>query len=406
MSAEVTAEKAASNDAAREARTPEQEAEAKAYGRQQLYCTIADTIIDLAYLAVFAVFFSLALDRWLLAGASVENRWLRLAAFFVAMSAGQFVLSLPLLWYSGYSLEHRYGLSRQSLARWFGRLLLQQLLAVVLSLLLVEGLYLLIELTGRFWWICAAVASFLVTVVLGQLAPVLILPLFYKLERLDQPDLLDRFQRLAAGTGLRIQGVFRIGLSRETAKANAMLAGLGRTRRVILGDTLLDGFTPDEIEVVLAHEIGHHVYRHITKFLVAGLLFTVVAFLCCDALLRFQVPRFQGPEHGYVWSYAELPVWTLAWIMLAMGILSTMFGPLRNAVSRRFERQCDRYALDRTGMRDAFRSAFRKLAAINKADMQPHPAEVLLFHDHPPISQRLAIADCVPHAERSRDEQN
>ncbi len=395
MSATESAEREAGGRDAPETPASEQQAEAKAYGRQQLHCTIADTILDLAYLAFFAFFFALALDRWLLTDLGVENRWLRLAVYFLAMSAGQFALSLPLSWYSGYSLEHRYGLSRQSPARWFGRLLLQQLLAVALSLLLVEGLYLLIEWTGSYWWICAAIASFLVTVVLGQLAPVLILPLFYKLERLDQPELLDRFQRLAAGTGLRIQGVFRIGLSRETAKANAMLAGLGRTRRVILGDTLLDGFTPDEIEVVLAHEIGHHVYRHITKFLVAGLVFSVLAFLCCDAMLRFQVPG-----HGYAWSYAELPVWTLSWIMLAMGILSTVFGPLRNAVSRRFERQCDRYALDRTGLRDAFRSAFRKLAAINKADMQPHPAEVLLFHDHPPIAQRLAIADCMAHASR------
>ncbi len=127
------------------------------------------------------------------------------------------------------------------------------------SLVLVLGLYWLIWLTGRWWWLAAAGAFFVVSIVLGQLAPVLILPLFYQIEKLDAPELTDRIARLAAGTGLSIEGVYRMDLSEETVKANAMLAGLGRTRRVLLGDTLLNGFSPDEIEVIFAHEIGHHV---------------------------------------------------------------------------------------------------------------------------------------------------
>ena len=122
----------------------------------------------------------------------------------------------------------------------------------------------------------------------------LILPLFYKIERLEDDELSARFQRLASGTGLTIEGVYRMRLSRETVKANAMLAGLGRTRRVILGDTLLDGFTPDEIEVVLAHEVGHHVYRHIAKFLAGGFVFSFAAFFLCDLVLRLQVARYEG----------------------------------------------------------------------------------------------------------------
>ena len=132
------------------------------------------------------------------------------------------------------------------------------------------GLYWLIWTAGGWWWLAAAGLFFLVSVALGQLLPVLILPLFYKIERLDQPELAARIARLAEGTGLSIEGVYRMALSDETVKANAMLAGLGRTRRVLLGDTLLDAFSPDEIEVILAHEIGHHVFGHIRKMIVGG----------------------------------------------------------------------------------------------------------------------------------------
>ena len=126
---------------------------------------------------------------------------------------------------------------------------------------------------------------FVVTVILGQLLPVLILPLFYKIERLENAELADRMARLAAGTGLSIEGVYRMGLSEETVKANAMLAGLGRTRRVLMGDTLLDHFSSDEIEVIFAHEIGHHVFRHIRKMIVAGVLYSLLGFWICDRLL-------------------------------------------------------------------------------------------------------------------------
>ena len=122
-------------------------------------------------------------------------------------------------------------------------------------------------------------------VVLSRIAPVVILPLFYKIEKLDAPELADRISRLAAGTGLSIEGVYRMDLSAETVKANAMLAGLGRTRRVLLGDTLVQGFSPDEIEVVFAHEIGHHVLHHIRKTIALGVVFSAAGFWICDRLL-------------------------------------------------------------------------------------------------------------------------
>jgi STE24 endopeptidase len=216
---------------------------------------------------------------------------------------------------------------------------------------------------------------------------VLILPLFYKIEKLDQPELTDRIAKLAEGTGLSIEGVYRMDLSAETVKANAMLAGMGRTRRVLMGDTLLGGFTPDEIEVIFAHEIGHHVFRHIRKMILAGLLYSAAGFGICDGVLRLAA----GTENGS-FDYAHLGVWTLPLLMFAFSVFAQLLEPLQNAVSRHYERQSDRYALLRTGRREAYLSAFRKLAKLNKDDPNPHWLEVLLFHSHPPIGERLAMA--------------
>jgi STE24 endopeptidase len=176
-------------------------------------------------------------------------------------------------------------------------------------------------------------------------------------------------------------------LSAETVKANAMLAGLGRTRRVLLGDTLLNSFSPDEIEVIFAHEIGHHVFRHIRKMILAGLVYSTAGFWVCDRLLAVWSAR------GGTIDYAHLPVDTVPFVLLILTLFAMLLEPLQNAVSRRFESQSDRYALERTGLKDAYLSAFRKLAKLNKDDPNPHWLDVLLFHSHPPVANRLAMAE-------------
>ncbi|HZZ72739.1 MAG TPA: M48 family metallopeptidase, partial [Pirellulales bacterium] len=267
----------------------------------------------------------------------------------------------------------------------------RNLLGVGFGLPLMLGLYGVIHWTGGAWWAWTAGIFFIISIVLGQLMPVLILPLFYKVAPLDNPALGERMGRLAAGTGLRIDGLYRMELSAETVKANAMLAGLGNTRRVILGDTLLDGFSPDEIEVILAHEIGHHVHRHIPKLIGIGLVFSAVGFWLCDWVLRSWLRASEGRFEPA--DYQHLPVYTLPLFLLWTTGFSTVMQPLQNTISRFFERQCDRYALRRTGLRAAYRSAFQKLAKLNKEDPSPPALEVLLFHSHPPISERLRMAD-------------
>ena len=205
-----------------------------------------------------------------------------------------------------------------------------------------------------------------------------------KMPRMDGLELLTRLSRLAEGTGIAIEGVYRLDLSVQTKKANAMLAGLGRTRRVLLGDTMLQRFSHDEIEVVMAHELGHHVHRHIPKMLLLGGLLSIVGLWLCDLSIFWLHPEL---------TRSQLPVYIMPLVILMLSIFGLVVGPLNAAISRHFERQCDRYALRRTGNPEAFISAFQKLAQGNNAAPAPPWLEVLLFHSHPPISKRLAMAE-------------
>jgi STE24 endopeptidase len=365
----------------------EQLAEAKAYGRRELVCSLVDKGLDVGFLALMAFVFAVPLDQWLAGFA--ESATLRLALMFLFLTVLHIAISFPLALYSGHILEHRFGLSHLTFGRWLARYAKRNLLAIVFGLLMFVGLYWVIWLAGDWWWLAAAGAFFVVSVVFGQLMPVLILPMFYKIERLENPELAERMSRLAEGTGLSIQGVYRMGLSEETAKANAMLTGVGRTLRVLMGDTVLDEFSPDEIEVIFAHEIGHHVFRHIRKMIAAGVVYSVVGFWLCDRI----VLAWAQSNYGDQIDAHEMPVGTLPLLMFALTVFALLLEPLQNAISRRYERQCDRYALERTGLKQAYISAFRKLARLNKDDPDPHPLEVFLFHSHPPISERLAMAN-------------
>jgi STE24 endopeptidase len=367
----------------------EELAEAKRYGRQSLVCALADKALDLAVMAVIALMLARPLDDWLQRFSLLDRWWsLRLVAFYLAIMALHVLVSLPLSYHSGYVLEHRYGLSTLRFARWLWRYTKVLLLAVPFGGVMFLGLYWIIWTCGPYWWLVGAGAFFLVSVLLARIWPVLIEPLFYTIERLDNPELEARMARLAEGTGLSIEGVYRLALSEETVKANAQLAGLGRPRRVLLGDTLLDRFTPDEIEVILAHEIGHHVFHHIRKLILGGLVSSVAGFWICDRLLAIWVGAGAGPL-----DYTAMPVYALPMLMLILAVFRTVLEPLENAISRHYERQCDRYALDRTGLRQAYLAAFKKLARQNKDDPSPPRLEVILFHSHPPIAERLAMAE-------------
>jgi len=365
--------------------TPEQLAEAKDYQRQSLYCDLADRAVDLLYLTLMA-FLLVPLFNGLLEWIGIESAFWRLGGLYLIIYALHAAASFPIVYYSGFTLEHQYGLSNETRRHWLWQYAKRNLLAVGLGIFMWYGVFLLIWNLGAFWWIAAALGFFAMSMLLGQLAPVVIFPLFHAIEPLEDEDLGQRFMELADGTGLSIEGVYRMDMSTETVKANAMLAGLGNTRRVILGDTLLDGFEKDEIETVIAHEIGHHVHKHIWKLMLFGLVYSTVGFFLVDRVLLLWEGGYQ-PAFSY---RHDVGVASLPLIMLAITLFSQLLEPLQNWFSRRFEREADRYAVERTLKHAAYRSAMKKLARLNKADPMPHPVEVFLFHSHPPIEERVA----------------
>lgn len=358
--------------------------EVKRYQRQKITIIFVSTVLTLAWMALLGFAFGPELGRHYTAWLGREE-WLRLLASAAFLGITLELLTLPLDFYSGFVLEHRYQLSNQTLAGWLWKRVKGYGVGGVLGLALIYGLYWVLWMTGDYWWLWATAGWLVVTLVLGRLLPVVILPIFYRVTRLDDAALLERLRKLTDGTSLTIEGVYQLHLSEETKKANAALAGLGNTRRVLLGDTLLAQFTPEEIEVVFAHEIGHHVHRHMPKMIAINVIFTLFGF----AMVHMMLTAF-ATQLGYagITDPAALPL-----LLFVLAVFGLAWAPLVNAISRFHERQCDWYALERTHNKDAYRSAFTKLARINKSDPDPHPLVATLFYDHPPIRERLAMAD-------------
>jgi STE24 endopeptidase len=356
-------------------------ADVKPYQRRKLLASVIHALLALGTLTLLALLVGPRLGAlytaWL---GPADGRRLLAAAAVVGVALE--LVTLPVAFWSGYLLEHRYGLSTQTLAGWLWKRLKTLLVGGVLGLVLVYGLYGLLWRTGASWWAWAALGWLGLTLVLGRIMPVVILPLFYKVTPLDDAQLTARLERLAAGTGLSIAGVYQLELSAETRKANAALAGLGRARRVLLGDTLLAQFTPEEIEVVFAHELGHHVHRHLTKSIVVGVVLAAAGFFLVDRVLTLAAAPL---GYAALDDPAALPL-----VLLVLALFGLVLSPLENALSRAFEHQSDAYALKRTGNAAAYRSTFEKLAQLNKADLDPHPLVAWLFYDHPPIRARLA----------------
>ncbi len=296
-----------------------------------------------------------------------------------------YVVMLPLHFYSSFRLEHRFGLSRMTLKDWCVREAKQLAVSAVLGAVLVEGLYALLRHAPTTWPLWATIGWVGFTIILARVFPTVLLPIFYKTTPLEDAQLVQRLLALCQKVGLSALGVFRFNLGAETRKANAALAGLGKTRRVLLADTLLEGFTPEEIEGVLAHELAHHRYHHITSLLLISAVGSWVAF----SLTAASAHRWGGILG--LTSLADIAGFPL--FMLWLSILGLIGLPIQNGFSRYFEWQADRFAVATTRLPQAFADALRRLAALNLADPNPPAWMVWFFYDHPPIAQRIEAAE-------------
>ena len=291
---------------------------------------------------------------------------------------------LPASFFSGHILERRYGLSRQPAARWLRDHAKAAALSLLFSGLAAVWVYAWLAAVPAWWWLPAWAGLAAAGVATAWAAPVLLLPLFFRFVPLAEGPLRDRLLALAARAGVPALGAFEWRVGDRTSRANAALTGMGRTRRIIVSDTLLADYRPEEVEAVLAHELAHHLHHDIWKGLAVDAAAGLAALVAAGAALRAAAGPM-GLES--LADPAGLPV-----AALAVTAASWVAAPIQNAVSRAHERRADRTALDLTGNVEAFVTAMRRLGARNLAEPSPAALARLFFHTHPPIDERIASA--------------
>jgi len=359
--------------------------EARRYNRVRRWLGIGDIALSLGFL----------LALLLLGWSSVVRDWAYRAAFQnYAFAVLFYVLILMVLAkllsfgldYFGYRLEQRYQLSNQRIRAWLWDEAKGFLVGFVFAAIIAELLYLTIRHFPEYWWLVAWALFMGLFVVIAQLAPLVLFPIFYKFEPLDDESLKQRLVQLGEKAGTRVRGIYKWHLSEKSKKANAALTGLGATRRIILADTLLDNYSQDEIEAVLAHELGHHVHRHILKSVLVQAGITLAGFWIANLVLHLAIERWH--MFDTLSDFANLPM-----LVLLSTVLSVVLMPVLNAYSRFNERQADRYAFQSIRSTEPFITSMNKLALQNLAERKPSKWVEWLFHSHPAIWRRIAAAE-------------
>jgi len=354
--------------------------DAKRYNNIKLAIGIGKGIASFILIFLFIwLEYSLRLENYL--SEFISNSYILFICFILIVGFASSIISFPVSFYSGFYLEHKYNLSNQSFGKWIWENLKGLLVSLVIGIPILLLFYFSLNQFGDDWWLPFAVIMFFVSVVLSQIFPILILPIFYKLTPIDNEELKARITSLAKNAKIKVENVFKFDMSKNTKKANAAFTGLGKTKRIILGDTLLDNFSDDEIENVIAHELGHYKKKHIVKNILFG---TVTSFLTLFIIAYLYKNSLSWFNFSSITQIAALPLLAL-WSML-IGIIQT---PIGNILSRNYEYQADEYAIMETGNADIFCAALEKLNEQNLGDKAPHPFVEWFFYSHPSIKNRI-----------------
>jgi len=301
--------------------------------------------------------------------------------YLLVAGVGFQLIEFPFEIYSGHFIEKRFGLSKVSIFSWLYDWLKGTLIQSVLLVAIISGIYWLLRSQPDLWWLWAAIGATVLVIIMMALVPVLLLPLFYKFEPVPEGELKDRLFALADQIGTHVQGIYVWHLGDKTSKANAAVTGWGRTRRIIISDTLIESNSPEEIEVVMAHELGHQVRWDVWKMMFVSTVLIFVSFFVIDLALDAGIDSLglRG-----ISDIAGLP------LVLIVGTgVSLVALPASNWLSRRAESAADLYALNLTGMRDQFISAMDKLGDQNLAQKKPNAFVEFVFHSHPSIQHRI-----------------
>ena len=359
--------------------------EARRYNQIKRWLGLIDLVLGIGFMV------ALLLTGWtyrlrdLSVHAAKDHFLLALFYYILFLSIISKMLSLALDVYS-FRLEHRFHLSNQKLASWVMDEIKGWVVGLIIGTILAEIVYALMRFSPEHWWIYAWVIFNALYVFFAQLAPVVLFPLFYKFVPLQNEELKERLVRLGERAGTRIRGVYEWKLSEKTKKANAALTGLGNTRRIIVADTLLENYSTDEIEAVLAHELGHHVHGHILKSILVEAGITLVGFWAANWVLQYvTLTQHMFPSRT---DFANMPL-----LVLVSSVLGMVLMPAINAYSRFNERQADLYCWKTVPSISPFITAMQKLTTQNLSENNPSRLVELLFHSHPSTSRRISAAE-------------
>jgi STE24 endopeptidase len=360
---------------------------AKRYSRERLKAMAISTVWSAVVVGAFALSGVSARLKQRLQTSFPDERFVR-PAYVATAIAGSAALELPAAYLTGYRLEREYGLSKQPLNGWMRDRAISAAVGIAFSAPLLTGANEVMRRKPRYWWLWLSGASIPVSVLLSNLAPVLIMPLFNKFEPLQDEELSKRIQALTKRSGLSLAGVFQMDMSKQSEKANAFFTGVGNTKRIVLADTMLDRYSHDEILGVVAHEAAHQVHRDIWTLIAMGSATTLAVAWTVHRVapeLVEATSKFTGVDRDD--DIAALPV-----LGVVAGIVGAMLIPINAALSRVIERRADRFALEQTRNGSAYASTMVRLGRQNLADPFPSKLVTALIYSHPPIVERIERA--------------
>jgi STE24 endopeptidase len=353
---------------------------AKKYNNIKLVVGIGEGIASFILLLLFVwLGYSLQIENYL--SDFISNSYLLFIAFILVIGFVGSVLSFPISYYTDFYLEHKYDLSNQSFWKWIWENFKGLLVSLAIGIPILLLFYFALNQFGDLWWLPFAIIMFLISVVLSQIFPILIFPIFYKITPVEDENLKARITKLAKNANLKVENVYKFDMSKNTKKANAAFTGLGKTKRIIFGDTLLESYNTDEIETVIAHELGHFKKKHIVKNILIG---TATSFLTLFLIALLYKNSLSWFGFESITQVSAIPLLAL-WSML-IGIITT---PLGNILSRKFEYEADEYAVVETRNATAFKKTLEKLTDQNLGDKEPHPFVEWFFYSHPSIKNRI-----------------
>ena len=361
--------------------------QAKEYERIKLVTGIVEGVLSFLLILAFIVFgFTKKLEVF--AAGYFSNAYLQILLFGAILGFITSVLSFPFDYFFGFRLEHKYGLSNLTFRGWIKEKFKGFLVGMVLGLPIVLFFYYLLS-NFQYWWVLFGLIVTFYSVLLSQIAPIFIFPIFYKFKPIEDEALRNKLLALCEKVGFKIKGVYAFDMSKTTKKANAAFTGMGKTKRIIIGDTLISGFTHDEIETVFAHELGHYKKGHIRKQIFLSFFSTFAGLFVVSTLYDLLLPVFGFHSR---WELASLPL-----LMLIAGTLTFLLSPIGAYISRKYEYEADRFAVSTTENIEAFKSTMEKLAFQNLADVEPAGLVEFWFHSHPPIKKRIHAVEGYYH---------